>query len=669
LSYGQDSELIDQFILDLSDRGLRVLLHLVQPVEAAQAMPEPEALEAWGRFLERTLRRFEGKVEAVEIGTTINRAKWSGYRLKGFMALMEVSFRICRAHRVAVVAPNVTDFEPQYNAGILALLARRNLLPDVHSNNLFAERAIEPEDYDRKILGHRFASLHGFDLRKKMRLLAAIAAGHGLARNWSTCAFWTLPRIDRWLAWPEQQMADYLSRYYIICASVGSFERIYWGPLVSFREGLVDDGTFSRSDNDPNARDVVSYYDRMRGKSQDWRCRPAFDAMRTLCGQLTGATHLKDHAGSPASGLEAHAFSKMGRTIFALWTRNGHHARLRDCFSAADLAELESALDRDGKIFPEPPVFFGQSPIYLIWPVGYQPRFLASAGPVPHLVVARPESGYDYHEFDEANWRGLIRADSPEAAKRLAGKLSPDSIGQPSETGILRKARNAIWTVEHPLDPGRMLVVKKPIRMAWHKRILDRRKPSKARRSWNGTSELMRRGINTPEVVAYFESKTPGDLLNNWFICEHFESRLNVRGFFSQYADGTDAVEGIAFEAFAEQLVDFIFRMHTTGVYFRDLAGGNVLVDINDKHEIIFSLIDTARIRCQPFAISNRRRIADLKRLVLKLNAEQQVHFMNMYLGRLGTRFGLLDRIGFKLFAFKVHLKRIKRRWRKKLSR
>ena len=29
----------------------------------------------------------------------------------------------------------------------------------------------------------------------------------------------------------------------MLCAASGAFERIYWGPLVSRREGLVDDGT------------------------------------------------------------------------------------------------------------------------------------------------------------------------------------------------------------------------------------------------------------------------------------------------------------------------------------------------------------------------------------------------------------------------------------------
>ena len=174
-TYGQESSILDQFIEGLSTRGVDVLLHLVQPIEFAQRMPEASTIEDWRRFMESSLERFGSKVRAVEIGTTINRAKWSGYTISGFFALWEVSFAIAKDRGVTLVGPNITDFEPPYNAGVLGLMAERGLLPDVHSNNLFAERAVEPENYDRKILGPLFSSVHGYDLRKKMRLLAAIA--------------------------------------------------------------------------------------------------------------------------------------------------------------------------------------------------------------------------------------------------------------------------------------------------------------------------------------------------------------------------------------------------------------------------------------------------------------------------------------------------------------
>ena len=205
-------------------------------------------------------------------------------------------------------------------------------------------------------------------------------------------------------------------------------------------------------------------------------------------------------------------------------------------------------------------------------------------------------------------------------------------------------------------------MVKKPINMAWHKRILDRKKPSKALRSWNGTAELMRREIETPRTVAYFESKDSTDMMNNWFVCEYMDGGLSVRNFWAGFATDEIEVYGFTFEVFCEKLIDFIIKCIDGGVLFRDLSGGNVLVQVEPEQSLKFSLIDTARARCNPWGVEIPDRISDLKRLVLKLRPDQQVEFMDKYLGRLGGSFGLKYRFEFKLYALKTDLKRLKRR-------
>jgi tRNA A-37 threonylcarbamoyl transferase component Bud32 len=211
------------------------------------------------------------------------------------------------------------------------------------------------------------------------------------------------------------------------------------------------------------------------------------------------------------------------------------------------------------------------------------------------------------------------------------------------------------------------LVAKKPVRIAWHKRILDRKKPSKSLRSWNGTSELQRRGIQTPKVVAYFEHQDRTQQLGNWFICEHANTHLSVRSFFISFSNGEETVEGFTFEVFSEQLIDFIRTMHWRGVYFRDLSGGNVLIRIEENNRLVFSLIDTARARFSNQRFSRSKRIADLKRLVHKLDSQRQAHFMGAYLKQENAHFTAYHRFSFRLYAFKASLKRIKRKLRKKL--
>ena len=647
----------------LKESGVGVLLHLVQPLQQAKQMPAADAVDAWSGFVKTSLNTFADFIEAVEIGTTINRAKWAGYSLSGFIAAWQAAYPLVKQSGFPLVGPNVTDFEPQYNAGVLGMLKRRKCLPDIHSNNMFAERAIEPEALDRKILGESFKRLHGYDLIKKLRLVASIAQRNGVSSNWSTCAFWTLPRIQRILASSEEQMADYLTRYYVLCASAGSFERFYWGPLVSGREGLLDDGTGLPEDR--TIRDVVAYYRELPGESSQWRRRAAFYAFKTVHSIISGARYIERVFGK--DGLEVHAFEKGQKLIHVVWTRNGKLARSRELYSEAALNSLQSIHSRDGEDAVAVPEYFCESPLYLVWDQKVSVDVSATAAVVPQAIAARADAGRDYFSYQHGAWRGIVFAQSPDDARKLIEVLKPDSIKTTSVEGSLRKARNAVWTVVDPIHQDAFLVVKAPVRIAWHKRILDRKKPSKSLRSWNGTSELMRRGIETPKVVAYFEHEEASRALDNWFICEHVNTRLNVRSFFTPFANGEETIKGFNFEEFSEQLVDFIHAVHWKGVYFRDLSGGNVLVRVGDDRRLVFSLIDTARARFANQRFSRSKRIADLKRLVSKLDPERQAYFMEAYLKKEGAHFTGFEKLSFKLYAFKASLKRIKRKLRRKI--
>ena len=140
---------------------------------------------------------------------------------------------------------------------------------------------------------------------------------------------------------------------------------------------------------------------------------------------------------------------------------------------------------------------------------------------------------------------------------------------------------------------------------------------------------------------------------------------MNVRGFFSQYGRGEKTVEGFTFEEFTAALLEFVHRVHWRGVYFRDLSGGNVLVRIEDDNRLVFSLIDTARARFANQRFSRSKRVADLKRLVYKLDPERQQKFMEAYLKKERAQFTAAHRLGFKMYAIKAWLKRIKRKVRK----
>jgi hypothetical protein len=90
-------------------------------------------------------------------------------------------------------------------------------------------------------------------------------------------------------------------------------------------------------------------------------------------------------------------------------------------------------------------------------------------------------------------------------------------------------------------------------------------------------------------------------------------------------------------------------------------------VRVEEDKRLVFSLIDTARARFANLRFSRGKRIADLKRLVHKLDLKRQQYFMGAYLEKENAHFNRLHKLSFKLYALKASLKRIKRKLRKKL--
>jgi hypothetical protein len=99
------------------------------------------------------------------------------------------------------------------------------------SAGLFSERVVEPERFDHRLMGSWIGQLVKVNLVKKCRILKKITSDFGIDELVSPSAFWTLPRIKRVLVNSEQKMADYLTRYMVLCAASGSMRQIYWGPV------------------------------------------------------------------------------------------------------------------------------------------------------------------------------------------------------------------------------------------------------------------------------------------------------------------------------------------------------------------------------------------------------------------------------------------------------
>ena len=70
--------------------------------------------------------------------------------------------------------------------------------------------------------------------------------------------------------------------------------------------------------------------------------------------------------------------------------------------------------------------------------------------------------------------------------------------------------------------------------------------------------------------------------------------------------------------------------MHDRGIYFRDLSGGNILVQ-QDDGKLRVKLIDTARTRVFTKGLPRHRRLSDLTRATHKLNAAGRETLLQHY--------------------------------------
>ncbi len=662
-SYGDENADTARLLEKLLTTDLKVLLHLVQPFEVARNMRQKAEQQKWREFVDNICDLYGHRVHTIEVGSTINRRRWAGYDTKGFFTTWQIAYEEIKGRNIKIAGPNISDFEPFYTFAVLERLRRNGVLPDFHTNNLFSERVTEPERFDHRILGFQWATLLKVNLVKKARLLHRIGARKGVDKMVSPSAFWTLPRIERLLENSEEKMADYLSRYMVLLAASGAMRRTFWGPMVCWREGLIDDG----SGRYPEL-ERITHYKSILGDLPNFRLRPAFYAMKQFNALLPGSVY--EGPLKTAKNLEVHVFRAESKRIHVAWTINGKACELEALYQTSDIAKA-GIENRDGVAFNETPQFITESPIYLSWPLTENITIKPLQAPYPlESIYAHRATGH-YYPYHRNGWHGMLIADNEAEANSLAEQLHPDHSAEATNETTLRKARNIIWTVAGPA--GQTVVAKKPLKMHPHKRLLDCFKPSKAHRSWIAAAELSRRGIPTAQPLAYFEKDNDKSMLQNLFVCEQVDHDFSAREMLIAYRDGAEQFEGIEAHEAYHQLAAFLLRMHEHGVFFRDLAGGNILIKKAADQRLSFTLIDINRARFYNHSTPLNQRLSDLTRICHKLHWAGRDYLVGHYLQgmRKPKTFIWRYRLPFYLYDFKVNFKRrygrkaIKRLWKR----
>ena len=663
-SYHSRGQYGEKFLRRLIAEKFNICLHLVQPfAEAAQMPSSGEAMEKWRVFAAETLTAYGPDIKLVEIGSTVNRRKWAGYSIPGFIAAWKIAREVAAARNCRLAGPNVTDFEPFFNIALLNEMKRNGLLPDVHTDNLFAERATEPESFDQKIAGRRLAGFLRFNLVRKALVLREIALAFGVSPTSCPHVSWSLRRIARLHEKTEEKQADYLARYCCLAAASGALEQVYWGPLIGQREGLIDDGT-AEFPEIPH----VTFYGQARGQVKNYRIRPAFYAMQAARRFLAGTVYVR-HI-SHGCGLEIHEFSSPAGRRHVAWTMNGRRALVRECYPAKAL-EKAVFFSRGGAKLGFPPAMISESPVYIEWPEvsevsAGQTAASASATPAGRGHPAQPGDslcginfaeggGSDYDFVACGELAGICLAGCKESVL--------NAIASPG-TNLLRDARNRVWLVAPP-GRGSKVVVKLFRPPGRIRRFLRRKKGDKALRSWNGAQELLRRGIATPLPVAFLHNPAGMLACESWYICDEFAGGFSARDAFTAFSRGAQEFEGLAQDDFYSKTAIFLRKMHDRGVYFRDLSAGNLLFQAGKKSELEFALIDTARAVFREAGIGLRERLCDLMRLCHPLEWKGRKELIGKYMALSGWRYRPWMDIPFHYYDFKHWLKRKFKRLRR----
>ena len=241
----------------------------------------------WSSFLGDVFSRFHSHASFFEVGHAWNRTKWGVWDYKEYLRLVRPAVNLARKYDVKIVGPAVIDFEFHLYPAVLT-----EVTFDKVSSLLYVDRMGAPE---RKQFG--------WDTSRKIALLKAVVDGSTRRSQdlWITEVNWPLKGTGKYSPASgkpnvsEEEQADYLVRYYILCVCSGFVQRIYWWQLIAPGYGLIDN------------------------RERQWRKRPAFYAMKAMVAHLRGSTFLKkmDHPQA-----ELFSFSKREKNFVVCWSRN-----------------------------------------------------------------------------------------------------------------------------------------------------------------------------------------------------------------------------------------------------------------------------------------------------------------------------------------------------------
>lgn len=301
---------IEALLILLKERQIDVVFALLQQRDDVLSP------DKWEAFLEEVFSRFWKFSPYFEIGHAWNRAKWGVWDYTEYLRLAEKSVSLAEKHNIKLVGPAVIDFEFHLYPPVL-----KKIPFDIASSLLYVDRMGAPESKQA-----------GWDTSKKLTLLRAVV---DVCRReiplWITEVNWPLKGTGKYSPVSgkpnvtEEEQANYLVRYYVLCLATGYVERIYWWQLVAPGYGLID------------------------SLKESWRKRPSFFAFKTIAALLKDS-EFQEKLSHPMA--EIFVFKKGPENFALIWTKDKSNVGRSLALDAVLPGKVDRIISRDGEEIP-----------------------------------------------------------------------------------------------------------------------------------------------------------------------------------------------------------------------------------------------------------------------------------------------------------------------------
>jgi|Deesub1362B_J571_1020462.scaffolds.fasta_scaffold04216_2 hypothetical protein len=282
--------------------------------------------QKWKESLREIFSAFYSNASYFEIGHAWNRTKWGVWDFKEYLKLLDLANEIKKDFsKIKFIGPAVIDFEFHLIHIILKYFDF-----DIVSSLLYVDRHGAPEN-----------TQFGWDTSKKVCLLKAIIE---YSKNkskdcWITEVNWPLKGTGKYSPAAgrpnvsEEEYANFLIRYHLLCLCTGFIGRIFWWQLIAPGYGLIDN------------------------RSKKWRLRPGYWAYKNMVKILNHSIFIKK--------IE-HPLAQ----IFLFKNKENNHFVIawspKKSITLSFLPKIERILERDGKeISPSQKIVINSSPKYI----------------------------------------------------------------------------------------------------------------------------------------------------------------------------------------------------------------------------------------------------------------------------------------------------------------